>query len=284
NFLDSQADKPVPICRLGLNLEIRQSTFMRASFGQGYRYPSIAEKHAYTTVGSIKIIPNPEIRPESGWSSEIGLKHAFSAAALSGHADIAVFYSQNSDMIEYVFGYYTDPATEDFSYGFRPVNIENSRVYGTEFEFMLNRSFGRFNTTVRGGYTFMYPVEFNALTGKNTGTYLKFRRKHSAELSLSTIYNNFETGISSYLKSRILAIDDVFINPFSREDILPGFYDYWTENNTGHFLMDIFARYSFKTVYDISLSVKNLSNTEYMGRPGDIQPQRYFSLQFGARF
>ncbi|MEA1887674.1 MAG: TonB-dependent receptor [Bacteroidota bacterium] len=284
NILDSQADKLVPICRFGLNMRIRESTFIRASYGQGYRYPSVAEKHAYTTVGSIKIIPNTEIRPESGWSSEIGIKHAISTGALSGQADISVFYSQYSDMIEYVFGWYEDPVTETYSYGFRPVNIENSRVYGAEFEFMLNRSFGGFNTTIRGGYTFMYPVEFNSVTGENTGTYLKFRRKHSAELTVSTIYNSFETGLSSYIKSRILEIDDVFLNPLTREDILPGFYDYWTENNTGHFVMDIYARYRFNTTYDLSLSVKNLTNTEYMGRPGDIQPQRYYSLQFGGRF
>jgi outer membrane cobalamin receptor len=284
NILDSQADKLVPIGRFGLNLRIRQSTFFRASFGQGYRYPSIAEKHAYTTVGSIKIIPNPEIRSESGWSSEIGLKNAISTDVLSGFVDISVFYSQNSDMIEYVFGWYEDPFTQIYSYGFRPVNIENSRVYGAEFEFMLNRNFGGFNTTFRGGYTFMYPVEFNGLTGKNTGVYLKFRRKHAAELSVSTIYNKFETGLNCYIKSSILAIDDVFLNPLTREDILPGFYDYWTGNNKGYFVMDIHARYRFNTTYDISFSVKNLTNTEYMGRPGDIQPQRYFSLQFGARF
>jgi len=284
NILDSQADNIVPILRFGLNLRIHESTFLRASFGQGYRYPSIAEKHAYTTVGSIKIIPNTDIRSESGWSSEIGLKHAFSTDALSGHADISAFYSQNSDMIEYVFGWYEDPVTEIYNYGFRPVNIENSRVYGAEFQFMLNRSFGGFNTTVRGGYTFMYPVEFNGVTGKNTGDYLKFRRKHTAELSVSTIYNRFETGLNCYIKSKILEIDDVFINPLTREDILPGFYDYWMEHNTGHFLMDIHARYRFNATYDISFSVKNLTNTEYMGRPGDIQPQRYYSLQFGARF
>ena len=284
NFLDSQADKLVPICRLGLNLSISGSTFLRASYGQGYRYPSIAEKHAYTTVGSIKIIPNPEIRSESGWSSEIGLKHSISTDALSGQADISVFYSQNSDMIEYVFGWYEDHVTEVYSYGFRPVNIENSRVYGAEFEFMLNRNFGGFNTTVRGGYTFMYPVEFNGVTLKNTDTYLKFRRKHSAELSMSTIYNRWETGLSCYIKSRILEIDDVFVNPLSREDILPGFYDYWTEYNTGYFSMDTFARYMFNATYNLSFLVKNLTNTEYMGRPGDIQPQRYYSLQFGARF
>lgn len=130
----------------------------------------------------------------------------------------------------------------------------------------------------------MYPVEFNGVTGKNTGTYLKFRRKHAAELSVSTIYNRFETGLNCYIKSKILAIDDVFINPLTRDDILPGFYDYWTVHNTGHFVMDIHVRYRFNTTYDLSFSIKNLTNTEYMGRPGDIMPQRYFSLQFGARY
>ncbi|MGM0667821.1 MAG: TonB-dependent receptor, partial [Bacteroidota bacterium] len=284
NFLDSQADKVVPVLRLGMNLKIREATFLRASYGGGYRYPSIAEKHAYTTVGSIKIIPNSEIRPESGWSSEIGIKHAISAGTVSGLADISLFYSQNRDMIEYVFGWYQDPVTETYSYGFRPVNIENSRVYGAEFEFMLNRNFGAFNTTMRGGYTFMYPVEFNSISGRNTDIYLKFRRKHSSQLSVSTIYQRFETGVSCYIKSRILAIDDVFVNPLTREDLLPGFYDWWTENNKGHFLLDMHAKYRFNTKYDLSISVKNLTNTEYMGRPGDIRPQRYYSLQFGARF
>jgi len=101
---------------------------------------------------------------------------------------------------------------------------------------------------------------------------------------VSTIYKSFETGLSCYIKSRILEIDDVFVNPLSREEILPGFFDYWTENNTGYFLMDIYARYRLNTTYDLSLSVKNLTNTEYMGRPGDVMPHRYYSLQFGARF
>ena len=284
NFLDSKADRVVPVFRLGMNMRISESTFLRASYGGGYRYPSIAEKHAYTTVGSIKIIPNSEIRPESGWSTEIGIKHSISAGTASGLADITLFYSQNRDMIEYVFGWYEDPVTETYSYGFRPVNIENSRVYGAEFELMLNRNFGVFNTTMRGGYTFMYPVEFNGISGRNTDAYLKFRRKHSAQLSVSTIYKSVETGVSCYLKSRILAIDDVFTNPLTREELLPGFFDWWTENNSGYFLMDIHAKYRFNTKYDLSLSVKNLTNTEYMGRPGDIRPQRYYSLQFGARF
>ncbi len=284
SFLDGDGDRLVPIFRTGINYKIARSSFMRFSFGQGYRYPSVAEKFAYTTVGAVKIFPNPEIRPESGWSSEIGLKRGISTEKVSGYTDIALFYSQNSDLIEYVFGIYTDPVTGIGGHGFRPVNIQNSRVYGAEVEFMLNRNFGSFNTTLRGGYTYMYPVEFNAVTGKNTGDYLKFRRKHSSKISLSTIYSKMEFGMNVYIQSKILEIDDVFVNPLTRETILPGFFDYWTENHTGHFVMDLHAGYRFNSRYHLSIVVKNLTNTEYMGRPGDIMPHRYYSIQFSGRF
>ena len=52
-------DKIVPIFRTGINWQAADYTFLRASFGQGYRYPSIAEKYASTTLGSVKIFPNP---------------------------------------------------------------------------------------------------------------------------------------------------------------------------------------------------------------------------------
>jgi outer membrane receptor protein involved in Fe transport len=34
----------------------------------------------------------------------------------------------------------------------------------------------------------------------------------------------------------------------------------------------------------VSIAVKNITNTEYMGRPGDIQPQRNLSLRLSGSF
>ena len=202
----------------------------------------------------------------------------------SGQADFSVFFSQNSDLIEYVFSNYPDPVTGRFDFGFQATNVEQSRVYGYEEEFMLNRAFGRFNTTLIGGYTYIYPVEFNRITHKNTDTYLKYRRKHSLKISLNSSYNKFDLGLSIYAKSKILSIDDVFLNPASREKILPGFFDYWTGHNTGYFLMDVNIGYRLNDILRLSLAVKNITNTEYMGRPGDIQPQRNFSLRLSGKF
>ena len=49
-----------------------------------------------------------------------------------------------------------------------------------------------------------------------------------------------------------LNIDDVFLNPATREEILPGFYDYWLENNTAYFLMDGNVGYRLTMIESIS--------------------------------
>ncbi len=284
NSVDNIMDKVVPIFRTGINWQVAEYTFLRGSFGQGYRYPSIAEKFASTTLGSVRIFPNPFVNPESGWSAEAGIKQGILLGETRGQADISVFMSENKNMIEYLFGSYPDPVTGIFSYGFLATNIENSRVYGTETEFSLSRKIGSVTASATGGYTYIYPVEFNQATHKNTDLYLKYRRKHSALLALGASYKRYDLGLNLFAKSKILRIDDVFLNPLTREQILPGFYDYWQTHNTGYFSMDGNAGYKISNVLTLSVAVKNITNTEYMGRPGDIRPQRNYSVRLSGNF
>jgi iron complex outermembrane receptor protein len=276
NNLDGVNDKVVPIFRAGINWQAAEFTFVRGSFGQGYRYPSIAEKFAATTLGSVRIIPNPEVNPESGWSSEIGIKQGLLFENITGQADLSFFLSQNKDLIEFMLTNYP-------YFGFQATNVEQSRIYGYELEFSVQRAAGELNTTIDGGYTYIYPVEINPFTGKDMDVFLKYRRKHSLKLSTSALYKKFDAGLSLYAKSKILNIDDVFLNEFTREGILPGFYDYWKENNKGYFLLDGNIGYKLTKILSISFVVKNITNTEYMGRPGDIQPQRNYSMRISGK-
>jgi iron complex outermembrane receptor protein len=284
NTLNGERDRLVSLFRAGMNYQLQEFTFLRASWGQGYRYPSIAEKHAATALGAVRIFPNPFLEAESGWNSEIGLKQGVGIQKWNGLLDIALFYSQNKDLIEYMFGIYPDPQTGSGEFGFRATNTEYSRVYGVETEFILSRTIGQFENNVSGGHVFMYPVEFNPRTGKNTGTFLKYRRNHSAKLSFGTVYRKYRLGADLFYRSRIENIDDVFLDELTRETILPGFYDYWNSNNTGHFIMDLNMGWQFHQHYEVSFVLKNLTNTEYMGRPGDIQPHRSFSLRVSGSF
>jgi outer membrane cobalamin receptor len=281
--LDGEPGKLVPIFRAGLNYQAADFTFIRASFGQGYRYPSIAEKYANTTLGSVSIYPSPDIKPESGWSSELGLKQGILSGRINGQADLALFYSQNSRMVEYLFGLYPDPRTSEFNYGFKAMNLENSRVYGLEAEFLFQRSLGDLSLTNMLGYTYTYPVEFNSATNASSKVFLKYRRKHSLKIDLGGNFRKFNLGFTLMAKSPILNIDDVFLNELSRESILPGFYSYWNSHNKAYGVLDMNLGYSISPRFNLSLSVRNLGNTEYMGRPGDIQPQRSYSLRFAGK-
>jgi iron complex outermembrane receptor protein len=284
NILDNVADGLVPVFRAGLNFQAARYTFLRTSFGQGYRYPSIAEKHASTTLGSVRIFPSPSVRPESGWSSEAGVMQGFMIGQVRGEGDLSVFLSQSRDMIEYIFGLHQDPGSGFSGLGFKATNIERSRIFGTETELMLSRPVGKMTAIVTGGYTFINPVELNPLTGQGTGKYLKYRRKHTAKISLLATGDRFQAGVDLYARSKTLNIDRVFLEEDSRDDILPGFYDYWQEHNTGYFLMDGNIGYSLNRSLKLSAAVKNITNTEYMGRPGDIQPHRNISLRFSGKF
>ena len=216
NYLDRDPDRPVPVFRTGLNFQAAKYTFLRASFGQGYRYPSIAEKHASTTLGSVRIFPSPFVRAESGWSSEAGVMQGFMIGRFSGEGDLSLFLSQSSDMIEYIFGVHQDPESGDSDLGFKATNTEYSRIYGTELEMLVSRPFGKVTATVTGGYTYIHPVEFNAITGRSTGVWLKYRRKHTAKIGFLAVSERFEAGLDIYARSKTLNIDNVFLSPLTR--------------------------------------------------------------------
>ncbi len=277
NFsLDGINDKIVPIVRAGLNWQAAEYTFLRASFGQGYRFPSIAEKFASTTLGSIMIFPNPDIQSEKGWSAEIGAKQGFILGKTTGQADLSVFMMQNQNLIEFYFGAYPEGV------GFRATNIEQAKVYGTELEFGLKRQFGDLSLHAAGGYSFTYPVDQSA-ANRDEMVYLKYRRMHSGKLYISSAWKRFNLGLSLNIRSKTLNIDDVFLNPATSEMFLPGFSDYWQDDNTGYMVVDVIPGFRINERFTVSLAVKNVANTEYMGRPGDIQPQRNFSLRLSGK-
>ncbi len=277
NKLDSVSDKVIPLFRAGINYRLMDYTFLRASAGQGYRYPSIAEKHAATTLGAVRIFPNLFLEPETGWNFEVGIKQAIEFQGAKGLVDFALFYSQNKNLIEYVFGIYPD------GMGFRATNVEYSRVYGFEVEYGLKWDKSEISYNLNGGYVFTRPVQFDPNTGLDVDIYLKFRRKHSASLNLGASYKDFNVGLTAIARSKILNIDDVFLNPLTRETIMPGFFDYWLKNNKGHLVFDAFCSYSISQHYQLSIVLKNIANHEYMGRPGDIMPHRNISLRFTAK-
>ena len=78
-------------------------------------------------------------------------------------------------------------------------------------------------------------------------------------------------------------IDAVFeedVDPSESEIyILPGLSQYREMYNKGAFVMDARMGYQFNDAIKLNLIANNFLNTEYVSRPGDVQPPRSFIVQ-----
>jgi iron complex outermembrane receptor protein len=287
--LDAEIEYSTPVFRAGLNYQVHDHSYLRASFGQGYRFPSVAEKYTETYVGSVRILPNTELISEKGWSAELGFKQGLKIDEWQGYLDVAAFWSEYDNMIEFSFGRYLPDIPGLGAYGFKAWNLENSRIMGAELCLYGNGKIRNVPVSLMAGYTYMYPVDLNAAdsAGGNGTDFLKYRYQHSVKSDAEVSFWRFALGCTFIYNSRMERIDDVFTDntvPPVGNLILPGFPGYWEENNTGYAVLDARMLCNITSFLSAGLIVKNILNTEYMGRPGDIQPPRNITLRLTAEF
>ena len=285
--LDREVEYSRPVFRAGMNYQMGESAFLRASFGQGYRFPSVAEKFTATNVGSLNVFPNPGLNSESGWNGEIGLKQGLKMRAWYGYLDLAGFWNEYRDMIEFNFGIYgpgPTPTLDD--YGFKALNVGNTRIVGFEVSVAGEGKAGSLPLALIAGYTFMHPVDLHAKDslGSGPGNILKYRQRHSVKADAELQYRRFILGATMVFNSRMEKIDEVFLDNLFGNLILPGFPDYWDENNRAVFIADARCIFAITSSVKSGLVIKNIFNREYMGRPGDIQPPRNITLRLSLDF
>ncbi len=306
-----------PVLRTGLHYALKPFTHLRASFGQGIRYPSVAERFTQTSVGALNIFPNPELRPEIGWAGEIGIKQGFKIGNWKAMIDAALFLNQYSNMMEFSFIYYNpitkqplnplNPSPEDIEFltsgqynisdwvGFQAQNAEKARISGLDLSFNSAGQLGNVELVSLIGYTYMNPISLNsnpqyvANFSDTTTNMLKYRFKHLAKADVEATYQKISFGASMRYNSFMRNIDRVFEDdldpsPTSEVYILPGLKAYRQQFNGGNLVFDARFAYLLKEQYRVSFIVNNLFNAEVTSRPGDIQAPRLFMLQLQAKF
>jgi len=274
-----------PVVRSGLNFQAAKYTFLRASFGQGYRFPSIAEKYASTSLGIINIFPNPDLEPETGWSLETGIKQGLKIGQWDGYIDVAGFWTEYGNMVEFTFGIYkpdTVPVPTIKDVGFKSLNVGHARITGVDILLTGKGKIAGLNTTFFAGYTYTNPVNLNP--GQEKNTVLKYRFYHSAKGDIQADIGKFSVGMSFIYNSNIINIDTVFEAEILGQELLPGLKEYRQKHDKGIIAFDF--RFAFQVTRDSRLTfyIKNAFNEEYMGRPGDIQPPRNIALQYLLTF
>lgn len=297
-----------PVLRLGMHYALFKGTHLRASFGQGIRYPSVAERYTQTSVGALNIFPNDSLRPETGWAAELGVKQVFRIGDnWKGLFDVAGFINQYDNMMEFTFGVYIpdtvtmlslNPASPYYIgnfVGFQAQNAEKARITGLELSFNSQGMIGPVEVTSLLGYTFMNPVSLNndplytATFSDSGSTMLKYRFRHLAKGDIELKWKGVSLGFSARYNSYMSNIDKTFVEGVPLADgsvvqILPGLKDYRELNNTGLVVFDLRLGYEFMKHYRVGFMVNNLLNTEYVSRPGDVQAPRNFILQLQLKF
>jgi iron complex outermembrane receptor protein len=291
NTLNTKLYYSIPVVRAGINYQAGNATYLRASFGQGYRFPSVAEKYASAEVGGLRIFQNPDLEPERGWSAEAGLKQGFSLGNWRGFADLALFWTEYNNMIEYTFGVYPEDTTAIPTFddvGFKALNIGTARITGAEFSLNGEGRMGPAGFRFTGGYTFMNPVDPQILEeegrGEDEAYVLKYRRRHLVKADAETEIWRIFAGVNLQYNSRMVNVDQVFIDPLTGNLLQPGFPEYWNDHATGYFLMDFRLGWNILQFLRMNVILRNAFNREYLGRPGDLGPPRNITFQVKLAF
>ena len=293
---DLKAGKPV--FRTGINYQAAEATYVRASWGQGYRFPSMAELFISTNQSGLEIYPNPDLKPESGWSSEIGIKQGVKTGKWMGYIDVATFIQQYDDMMEFTFGQWGGVDKPFYGLGFKSVNVGTTRITGAELSVSGQ---GKINSdltiNILAGYTYMNPVSLDLdqvyaesihgyeLTYKNSGsdsTTLKYRYRHIAKADLEIVYKGISLGGSMRYNSFMKNIDKIFTEDLIA-DMIPGINESREKFGNGDLVIDLRAGYQITKTARIGLIVNNLLNREYMSRPANMMSPRTIAMQLALK-
>lgn len=295
-----------PIFRAGASLKVFQETYFRASYGQGYRFPTITERFIRTGVGNFGVFANPDLKPESSWNGEVGIKQGLKLGGIYGYLDIAGFWQEYKNTIEYLFGFWGTSFTSlSDGWGFKFLNTGKSRVLGIDVSFSGKAQFGKKAEMVfMLGYNYILPqtltpdhvyavdtmltnkeYSYNSTSLDPSGRILKYRFLHNVKADVEvTFFKKLSVGGSAKYFSKIMNMDGV-IQEF--EDATQGpfiqtirYMDYFKENQRGVWVFDARISYNISQKHKLAVISANLFNKSYSLRPLKIEQPRTIMLQY----
>jgi len=305
NQVDTYKVETKPVLRAGVNYEAGRATFFRASFGQGYRYPSIAERFVKTSFGATQVFPNPALQSETGWSAELACKQGYKIGSWLGFVDVAGFWMQYKSMMEFNFGFFAPPdstignVANALKYiGFESINVGDTRINGIDISVMGEGKIKNLSARFMGGYTYMNPILLHpdsVILANISGTSrtLKYRYRNSAKLDAEVTYHKVSIGTTLLYNSKMENIDEVFENSKPTENLFGRLFELGTnipttvaafraKYNKGRCVWDLRVAYQLSKQAKLAFITKNVLNVIYAERPAIVAPPRNFTLQLGV--
>jgi outer membrane cobalamin receptor len=292
-----------PVFRAGANYQVAEETYIRSSFGQGFRFPTIAEKYIRTGLGDLQVYPNQNLKPESSTSLELAVKQGIKLGGFLGYLDVAIFQQRYTDFIEFTFGTWAESEGIDnlFGLGFRSLNTGESQVRGVEVSLMGQAKWGsndQHSLDILTGYTYTNPIsltpDYNYGDGvtttylgtsyDTTGHILKYRSPHLVRFDAQWTHPKGFFGVSARYQSVLQNFDKAFVTFENLEFVDWGLNDWLEDHPTLPWIIDLRVGFNLNEVSKISLVVSNLLNEEYSIRPLAIESPRLVNLVYTYEF
>lgn len=265
-----------PVFRLGANFQAAKATYLRASWGQGYRYPTIAEKFINTSFGVGNVAPNPDLVSETGWTAEVGLKQGFALGRFYGFLDLTGFIMEYDRMMEFDLDRLF-PAIV-----FKSKNVGDTRTSGVEISVLGQGKMGPGTFYLLSGWTRINPVyrlapgeEFDQAKYKTSvnRNVLKYRFRDMVKVDMEYALDAYAAGVSVQHSSHMEAVDLVF------ELGIPGVKSFRDRYNKGFTLLDLRISRKIGEHLKISLLCNNALNQIYSYRPALLEGPRNYTVR-----
>jgi len=217
----------------------------RASLGRAYRAPSLAERFVTTYALGFRVIPNPALRAEDGWTAEVG--RAWTPLSWL-HGDAAVFFTEARHLVE--------PATTP-SLQIQFQNVQRARLVGLDCNLTVMPLGPHLTATLAYLYLDARELAHDTVPERP----LLYRARHLVTLTADYTWRSVGVGADLRSSSR-----------FERQDpLFPG------DPRLGGRVLDVRASWTAGSL-EAHLKVANALNYIYNLAPRVLEPVRTTTL------
>jgi len=245
--------------KLGLNYKLSNQITLRSSLGTGFRAPSLAEAFTSTTANGITVEPNPNLKSEKNFTTELGVNYE---PANYFSFDAAAFWNEYYNFIEPGI----DPANGMVLFS----NLTRAKIQGVE----LNSNVKIFSNSLQ------FSLHYTYLWARNLDSHtpLKYRPRNTFYGSVDYYFKELNVGADFRYWSRVEAIDEELINL----GLIPD-----GNLRTAVYVLDFRAAFKlnmFAIPVNLFFNVNNIFNYNYVELIANLEPLRNYSLRIQLNF
>ncbi len=247
--------------QIALNWNKNDVLAFRASYGKGFRVPTIAELFSSSQLNIFRVEPNPDLIAETSDAFEIG------SSIILGNYKLLSLFKLDGAIFSNRYKYLIEPLPDDNGI-IHFENITDAKINGTEIG--INIGVLDNNLIISTAYTLLDPVAVD--NSGNVIDTLSYRFKHNFISTISGYWEQLSASLEYRYASRIGSVELFDENPITGSDIRVPIH-----------LWNIGIGYNWKGI-ETRLRIENLFQYYYVELERNIGEERKISVNISKSF